>query len=206
MMNKIDSGWRRILAILLFLILLCECSLNQYLRPAYEHHGAVVSAIQPQLEEVWGAEYEDEPIGEVLLPGGPAVVRETLAFSAEPVPASSLPKLWLGAAALLTTASFFLPGSTVLWISAVLCSLAGTVALPLLVPPTIDTASYCCTVRVDRYIDGSDSPDHKASMAVTYAAYENLSVSDVDPPRIDWDSAQTSWDTSEEAFAALAPS
>ena len=52
MIRKIDSGWRRILAIFLFLILLCECLLNQYLRPVYEHYGAVVSAIQPQLEEV----------------------------------------------------------------------------------------------------------------------------------------------------------
>ena len=124
----------------------------------------------------------------------------------EPVPTSPLPKLWLGAAALLTAASFFLPGSAVLWVSAVLCSLSGAAALPLLVPPAIDTAAYRCTVRVERYIDGSDSPDHRASMAVTYTAYENLSASDVNPPRIDWDSAETAWDASEAAFAALAPS
>lgn len=199
-MKRLTPNIRRAIAVALLLVLFGTCFMNNHLQADDAHIGAVAHFIYPQLEEVWGPRRENEAIGEVLLPGGTAAVRETVTFTPEYVPTRSFSKCWLGGAAVLTLAAVCAPGSVVLWAAASLCSAVGIIALPLLVRVEYNITYYRCTVQIDRWIEGTE---HRASMTVTYPVYDNLSLTNMDLPVIDWDSAKIVYTPQEAVFNDL---
>ena len=199
-MDRITPNIRRAVALVLLLVLFGTCFMNNHLQAETPHHGMAAALLYPQLETVWGPRRENAPVGEVLLPGGPAAVRETVDFTIEHVPARRLPKLWLGGAAVLTLAAVCVPGSAVLWAAACLCSAAGVIALPLLVHVEYNVGYYRCAVQIDRQIEGTE---HRASMTAAYRAYENLAPTDITGIQIDWDSAETVYTPQEAIFNDL---
>lgn len=199
-MRKVTSKVRRTLSVGLLVILFGTCFMNNYLQAETPHAGMAAALLQPRLEEVWGPQRENAPAGEVLLPAGPAAVRETVTFTVEHIPARRLPKLWLGGAAVLTLAAVCVPGSVVLWAAAALCSAAGVVTLPLLIHVEYNVGYYRCTVQIDRWIEGTA---HRASMTAVCRAYENLSPTDTTGVQIDWDSAEMVYTPQEAVFNDL---
>ena len=188
-MKKLTPNIRRAIAVALLLTFFLECFYQGYLLKEDRLGGASAHDLAEDLAEVWGPEHEEKVIGEVLLPGGLAAVRETMTFTMEPVPARSLPKLWLLASGLLTGAAvFFFPGSAVCWAVSLLCTASGMAATPFLVPLGPNMVRYRCTVRIDRWVEGTD---HRASMTAIYWAYENVAPGDTTRAWVDLDSAET---------------
>ena len=83
----------------------------------------------------------------------------------------------------------------------------GAAAFPLLWDLEPYMAVYRATVTVSRYTaEGGAEPALAAQETTTYLCYENLGPNNTDRAWVDLDSAETAWDASEAAFAALAPS
>ena len=199
-MKRLKPNTRRTIALVLLLAFLLECYYQGNLLPEPQRGGASAHDLAEDLTAVWGLEHEEAAIGEVQLPGGPAAVRETMTFTMVLVPARTPPKLWLLASGFLTAAVLFFPGSTVLCAAALLCTVSGMAVTPFLVPLEPYMVRYRCTVRIDRWIEGTD---YSASMTAAYWAYENASLRDETRAWVDLNSAETAYTPQEAIFNDL---
>ena len=166
--------------------------------------GSAASDMNTQLAEVWGDPCELRPIAQT---DSGAQVYETIAFTYEAANPRLVPNLYAGGSLLLAAAAFLVPQVTALWAVSSLNCLGGTAALPLLWDLEPDMTVYRAAVTVSRYTaeEGAE-PVLAAQQVTTYRCYENLASNNTDRAWVDLDSAETAWDASEAAFAALDPS
>ena len=195
---------RRAASVIFALALLFSGWLSGAVGRNYSPSGSAANDLNTQLAEVWGEPCELRPIARM---DSGAQVYETITFTYEAANPRLVPNLYAGGSLILAAAAFLVPQVTILWGASSLNCLGGTVALPFLRNLEPDMAVYYAAVTVSRYTaeEGAE-PVLAAQQVTTYRCYENMGPNNTDRAWVDLDSAQTSWDTSEEAFAALAPS
>ena len=194
---------RRTAALVLVLALLFSGWVSDAIGGDGDPSGSAAGDLTRQLTEAWGEPYELRDLGQTA---EGLQVYETMTFAYESAHPRLIPNLYAGGSVLLAAAAVLFPQVTVLWALSCLTGLGGAAAFPLLWDLEPYMAVYRATVTVSRYTaEGGAEPALAAQETTTYLCYENLGPNNTDRAWVDLDSAETAWDASEAAFAALEP-
>ena len=196
-----NNKLRRIGSLLLIFGLLFSGVLSGAIGKDNPPTGPATRDLQQQLTEVWGTPYVLRPIAQK---SDGTQIYETMTFTYEADNSHQIFNLHAGTSSILAVASLLAPQISLLWAISSLNCLAGIIAYPVLGDFDHNIAVYHCEVIVSRYTAVENAePILVASKIISYRCYENIGHNNTERAWVDFDSAQTTWSPTSNAFTAL---